>query len=78
MTQITITLDEQLVDNANRAACHQQTSLSELIRNFVEQLAAQDEALRSQTATELKCSFQQLSRPMGGVDWANREELHER
>lgn len=78
MTDITVSLDDQIVDKARRVASHRCATLDGLVRNFVERLAAQDDASRATAAADLERSFRQLSRPMGGVDWNSREELHER
>jgi hypothetical protein len=41
MTEVTITLDEQIVERAKRVAYERHTSLDALVRSFVEQLAAE-------------------------------------
>jgi hypothetical protein len=77
MTEVTILLDEQIVDRAERVANRRNANLNSLVRQYVERLAAQDEESRS-AVSELERSIRELRRPMGGVDWTSREELHER
>lgn len=77
MTELTLSLDEQIVDRAKRAANRRDENLDALVRRYVEQLAAEEES-RSSAVAELERSFRELRRPMGGADWTSREELHER
>jgi hypothetical protein len=78
MTELTIYLDERIVDRAQRVANRRNANLNALVRRYVEQLAAEDEASPSAAVAELDQTFRELRRPMGGVDWTSREELHER
>jgi predicted transcriptional regulator len=78
MTELTISVDQQLVDRAERVANRRNASLHALVRRYVEQLAAEDEESPWVTVSELERTFRELRRPMGGIDWTSREELHER
>ncbi len=78
MTELTLSLDEQIVDRAERAASRRNANLDSLVRRYVEQLAAEDEESRSAAVSQLDQTLRELRRPMGGVDWTSREELHER
>jgi hypothetical protein len=78
MTELIVSLDEQIVDRAQRVANRRNANLNALVRRYVEQLAAEDEESRSSAVLELERTIHDLRRPMGGVDWTSREELHER
>lgn len=78
MRELTLLLDEQIVDRAERTARRQNANLGSLVRRYVEQLAAKDEESRSSAVLQLDRTLRELRRPMGGVDWTSREELHER
>jgi hypothetical protein len=78
MTEIKILLDEQVADRAERAANRRNANLNSLVRQYVEQIAAEDEESRSSAVSELERTFRELGRPMGGIDWTDREALHER
>ena len=78
MTNLTISLEDEIIEKANRVANLRSESLDELVRGFIHHLAAQDDDSRSRAVEALEHSFESLSRPMGGVDWKDREELHER
>jgi hypothetical protein len=78
MTELIVSLDEQIVDRAQRVANRRNANLNALVRRYLEQLAAEDEESRSSAVLELERTIHDLLRPMGGADWTNREELHER
>ncbi len=78
MTKLTIFLEEQIVHRAERVANRRNANLDALVRQYVEQLAAEDEESRSAAVSELDRTLRELRRPMGGVDWSSREELHDR
>ena len=78
MTEVTIRLDEDIVDRAERAAQRRNAKLGALVQQYVERLAAEDEPSRADAVATLEHSIRELRRPMGGVDWTCREELHER
>jgi hypothetical protein len=78
MAEITVSLDEQIVTRATQIAHERGANLQTLIREFVVELANQNESTSPQAIDNLEQTFAQLSRPMGGVDWKSREELHER
>ncbi len=78
MTEVSLSLDEQVVERARRTASRRHANLDSLVRRYVEQLAAEDETASSSAVSLLDQTFRDLRRPMGGVDWSSREELHER
>lgn len=78
MTELTLSLDEQTVARAERVANRRNANLNALVRRYVEQLAAEDEESRPSAVAALERTIHELRRPMGGVDWSSREELHER
>jgi hypothetical protein len=78
MTKLTVLVDEQILHRAERVANRRNADLDALVRRYVEQLAAEEEDSRSAAVLELERTFRELRRPMGGVDWTSREELHDR
>jgi len=76
MTEITIALDDRIAEKAKRVASQRGISVADLIRELLEGLEV--ERRNSPAAADLERSFAELSRPMGGIDWKCRDELHER
>jgi len=75
MKNITLSADERLVENARREAARRGTSLNQLIRDYLEELAG-DRAASSEFDR-----LEELSRSACGRrgDWRfDREDLHER
>ena len=77
MTQITLSVDDKTLERAQKIASDRNTTLTEMVRQFVESIAAQADAANGQTADLLRKSFECLSRDMGQRQW-RREDLHER
>ncbi len=72
---VTLSIDDQIIQKARRRAEAMGTSVNQLVREYLEQLAGRTDA--SEDAAE----FERLSRGSGGNSngWEfNREELHER
>ena len=76
MGNITLSLDDSTVRRVRRIALERETTLTAMVREYLEQVAASDQALRDQQAKDIRESFVQLSRPLGGKDW-KREDLYE-
>lgn len=72
---VTLSVDEEVLQQARRRAEALGTSLNQLVRDYLEQIAGRTDS--NADAAE----FEQLSRLSGGNSggWKfNREELHER
>ena len=69
---ITLSIDEQTVVKARQVAQAMHKSLNQVIRDYLEQLAAQDQAERD------IAEFRRLS-PSGTRSWKfNRDEIYDR
>ncbi len=77
MPNITLSVDEEIVRKVRKIAIDRNTTLSAMVREFLESTAARDDAQRRQTADRLRQSFKSLSRDMGPRRW-KREDLYER
>jgi hypothetical protein len=77
--QVTISLDDDLVQNVRILAVERNTTLTDLIREYLEKLAAEDPSFRrKQTDCEaLERSFDELRFRVGKQDW-RRSELYDR
>ncbi len=72
---ITLSVDDEVVAKARRQAEHLGSSLNQLVRDFLEQLAGRSDPDRD------AAEFEQLSRQARGDSrgWKfDREEIHER
>ena len=73
LVNITLSLDEQVVERAREVARHQGTSLNALIREYVELLAGQ------LTGEEVLAEFEQLWQQAGDSRGSrfNRDDIYE-
>ena len=70
---VTLSIDEQLLERARRRAAALGKSLNQLVREYLEKLAGGDDPERSIT------EFKRLSGRGHSRDWRfNRDEIHER
>lgn len=76
MGNITLSLDEATVKRVRRIALERDTTLTAMVRDYLEKVASSDQALREQQARDIRESFAKFSKPMGGTDW-KRDELYE-
>ena len=74
---ITLSVDDRVVRKVRKIALDKDTTLTAMVRSYLESLAARDELPREQAARNLEDSFRRLSRPMGAHAWT-RQDLHER
>jgi hypothetical protein len=77
MPNITLSVDEGVIRKVRKIAVDRHTTLTAMVREYLESVAARDEAVRARAVEELETSFALLSRDMGVRRWT-REELHER
>lgn len=76
---ITLTLDEQLVKEVRKIAAERDTTLTGLVRAYLEQVAAES-AKTGRKRRELEAlerSFEQVKISLGKKNW-RREDLYER
>ena len=77
MSNITLSVDDEIIKKVRKIAIDKNTTLTQMIRDFLAFVAARDAAQRMQAVKELEMSFEQFSRDMGKREW-RREELYER
>ena len=77
MANLTLALDDTLLQDARRVAFERETSLTELIRGYLKDLVAELDLEQETKARELLETIQQNSRHFGKITWT-RDELHER
>ncbi|MCC5848863.1 MAG: ribbon-helix-helix protein, CopG family [Verrucomicrobia bacterium] len=77
MTNITLTIDEDIVKKVRRLALERNTSLTSLVREVLRQWAAREDLRSEECIAELKACFQNAPAKVGEKKWT-REELHER
>jgi hypothetical protein len=77
MKNITLSINPDTVKKVRRIALERDTSLAAMVREFLEQLAATEDARQDLAIKDLEKSFRKLSRRVGKRDWS-RDELHER
>lgn len=74
---ITLSVDDHVVRTVRKIAIDKNTTLTAMVRSYLESLAERDRLAREQAVKKLEDSFRRLSRPMGPHDWT-RQDLHER
>lgn len=75
MRNITLSVDETVVRKVRRIALEKDTTLTALVRDYLNQLAESVVAHQLQDARALRITFRQLSRPLGKRDW-KRDDLY--
>lgn len=78
MTILSLTVDDQLANQAQFDAAECNTPLNHLLLEFLVQLTSADHAARDSAADRLKSTIRNLSRPMGGKPYRDRHELFDR
>lgn len=77
MPNITLNVDEKTLKKARKIAVDKNTTLTEMIREFLESLAKRDTLDRDRAVKALDQSFKKYSRRMGPRSWT-RDSLYER
>lgn len=78
MVSLTLQVDEKLAERAKRAAEARNTTIDALVGQYFAQLPNEDGGGTTAATDQLIETLRQLSRPMGGKLWMNRDELYER
>lgn len=76
---ITLSLDEEVIKKVRKIAVERDTTLTALVRSYLQELAAQDEksGRKRRELEALDESFKQFQFRMGKRTW-RREDLYER
>ena len=76
---ITLKIDEDLVKKVRKIAIDKNTTLAQMVRDFLTQIAQSEEAKRKRSSQKFKHLAKKYSRPMNfeSRSWT-REDLHER
>lgn len=77
MPNITMTIDEDLLKKAKRMAVEKNTSLTAMIRSFLEKMAERQDLKKEQAILKLKSFFNDKKVKIGGKKWS-RDDLYER
>jgi hypothetical protein len=77
MPNITMTLEKDLVQKVRKVAAERHTTLTALVRQHLQTVAAREDSRKRRAASRLRASFTRLGRDMGPRTW-KREELHAR
>ena len=78
MTTLTLSIDEQSANIAYRIAQQRQTTVDVIVQELLAQLGREEFDERHHAVEELERSFHEVSRPLGGKLWKNRDELYDR
>ncbi len=76
MGNITLSVDKEVIKKVRRIALEKDTTLTALVREYLNQMADSVDARQLQDANALRKNFRKLSRPMGKRDWM-RDDLYE-
>lgn len=74
---ITMSMNIELLKKAKKIAIEKNTTVSSLIRNYLQQLVEREELHRNQAAAELESLFNAAGAHVGIKNWS-REDLYER
>ena len=77
MSNITLSVDDAVIRKVRKIAIDRNTTLTAMVRDYLNAVAAQEAAVRDQTVNELRESFARYGVDMGQHTWM-REDLHER
>jgi len=77
MPNITLNVDEETIKKVRKVAVDKNTTLTEMVREYLKSIAEGDLPVRERTVRELQACFKSLSRDMGKRKWT-RDQLHER
>ena len=77
MANITLNVDEEIIKKVKKIAIDKNTTMTEMIRDFLKSIAKRDDPEKKMAKKELMKSFSKYSRDLGDKSWT-REELHER
>ncbi len=77
MTNLTVTLDDEVLHQAAAYAAERNTTVASLVEDYLAHLARRRSQDAAAVAAELAALFKAHARPIGTTSWT-RDELHER
>ena len=77
MANVTLSINDELLKTARIIALERDTTLNEMVRQYLESLAAGERARRSNAVAELREASSASQAVVGQKTWT-RDELHER
>ena len=77
MSNITLSVDDEIIVKVRKVAIDKNTTLTQMVRDFLVSVAERNSAARMQAVRELEKSFENLSRNMGKRAW-KRQDLYDR
>ena len=77
MSNITLKVDDDIIQKVRKIAIDKNTTLTQMVRDYLELVAERDSNQKARTLQDLEGSFCELSRDMGKKNW-KREDLYER
>ena len=77
MSNITLSVDDEIIKKVRKIAVDKNTTLTQMVREFLTTVADRDETRKTQALREIEASFLEMSRDMGKRTWS-REDLYER
>lgn len=77
MSNITITIEDDVLQKVKKLAVDQHTTLTDLVRRILKQLAAREATGREEVIAQLRQSFEDSHLVVGSRTWT-REDLHVR
>jgi hypothetical protein len=77
MPNITMSIDAELLKSARKIAIEKDTSLTGLIRSYLQELVEKEEVLKVTATSELEFLFASSKAVIGDKTWS-RDELHAR
>ena len=77
MSNITLSVDEEIIKKVRKIAIDKNTTLTAMVRDFLTTVANRDNQPKKKVVRRLRASFKTMSRDMGRRKWT-REALYER
>lgn len=77
MTELTFSVDEDILERVRNVAEQRNTTVAQMLRDFLNETAARQAEVAKRRADEFKRVADQLARPAGGLKF-NREDCYDR
>ena len=77
MSNITLSVNDEIIKKVRKIAISQDTTMTAMIRDFLQTVAKREDFEKTQKITLLENSFKVLGRDMGTQTWT-REDLYDR
>ena len=76
MSNITLKVDDDVIRKVRKIAVDRNTTLTAIVREYLDNLAERDTNARERTAVKLETSFVKVERDMGKRTWT-RDTLYD-